>query len=154
MKINNRKNIRLMMYSFFFILFVDILCLALVEIFSTVHNYFLYLVFFAVFVITIWRILILKTLSIEISEHILSIKYSHPLSRTPDRPVLEVPLQKVRSGKIRKNIFSYFLIVNINTKRGIRSFYYRLSILSCKQIDDLRKALDSIISYRENETRL
>lgn len=143
-----------MVHSLLLILFFDMLCLAFIGKIPNVNHTVLYGCLLIIFVLTVWKIIMVKKISIEISEHILSIKYNHPLSRKLNFPVLEVPLHKVTSCKIEKGTINYFLLININTKRGTKRFCYNLGILSQEQCAHLKKALDFIKLYTKNETGL
>jgi hypothetical protein len=63
----------------------------------------------------------------------------------------EVPLRKVIFLKVEKGIINYIMIISINTKRGMRSFYYRLGNLPEHQGDKFKKMSD-LISYVKNRT--
>jgi len=102
-----------------------------------------------ILVLSVWHLFIVKYFQLEISEHVISIKYGHPFSKTFNFPVLEIPVEKVSSCKIEKGLINSFLVINIHSKRGIKSFYYRLGILSEKQTDNFKKVLNSIKLYNE-----
>jgi len=158
MKINNRKNTRLVMYCLFLILSLDIICLLLPGKIYGVNPRFLYTGCLAVFVLTIWRIAILRVFSIEISEHIISVKYEHLFLKTlNNKPALEIPLQKVSSYRLERGIVDSFLIIDIHTREGVKSSYYRLGILSKKQADKFKRISNTITfitSYTKNGTGL
>jgi hypothetical protein len=152
MKMNNRKEIAFAMYGFVLIILLDILFLLFAKKFIAIDKVLLYSCFFVVFMFCTWRLIMLKTFSLEVSEHILSIKYRHPL--VPNHhPVLEVPLRKVIFLKVEKGIINYIMIISINTKRGMRSFYYRLGNLPEHQGDKFKKMSD-LISYVKTEPEL
>lgn len=152
MKVNNRKEIAIAMYGFFLLLILDILFLVFATKFLILDKATLYGIFLIVFMFSIWRITLLKTFSLEVSEHILSVKYRHPLSAN-HHPVLEVPLQKVMFYKIERGLMNYIMTININTKRGMKSFYYRLGTLPKSEASKFNKMSD-LISYVKTETEL
>lgn len=124
------------MYGFFLLLVLDILFLIFAKQFIVVSKAVLYSTSLLILLFCVWRLAMLKTFSLEVSEHILSVKYEHPLSHI-HHPVLEVPLQKVLFFKVEKGIVNYFMVININTKRGMRSFYYRIGNLPEKNTEKL-----------------
>jgi len=143
MKVNNRREIALAMYGFFLLLIVDILFLIFAAKFWKIDKASLYGIFLIIFLFSIWRISLLKTFSLEVSEHILSVKYKHPLAHNHN-PVLEVPLQKVMFYRIEKGLLNYIMIININTRRGMKSFYYRLGTLPKSEASKFSKMSDFI----------
>ena len=138
MKVNNRREIAMAMYGFILLLVADLLFLIFAAKFVILDKALLYGIFLIVLLFSIWRITTLKTFSLEVSEHILSVKYKHPLAHN-NNPVLEVPLQKLISYKIEKGILSYIMIININTRKGTKSFYYRLGTLPKSEVSKFEK---------------
>lgn len=147
MKINNKREIALAMYGFFVLILMDILFLLFAPKIISISKLVLYTIFFAVFLFSLWRIVTLKIFSLEVSEHIFSVKYRHPLLQLR-HPVLEVPLQKVISLKTEKGVVNYIMVIGINTKRGIRNFYYRLGRLPENQNDNFKKISEFVASSR------
>ena len=145
MKLSNHKMIKMTMFGLFCILFLDIIFVVIAKVIDLEHS-FIYFTFVALLILVVWRMMKLKVFSIKISEHVISIKYSHPLGKRTDIPVLEVPLEKVNSYKIERGIVSNFLILNIDTNRGNKSFYYQLGILKEKENSRFRNILNSIKS--------
>lgn len=154
MKLSNRRNILITLYFLMSITVIDVICLVFLEMVFAVNKYILYSGFFTIFTLAIWRILVVKTFSIEISKYILSINYAHPLVQKSNIPVLEIPLQKIASCKIKKNAFRHFLYISIHTRRGVKSFQFKLGILHGEQADYLKKILLYIKFYSKNETEL
>jgi hypothetical protein len=149
MKLGNKKAISTMVYCLFFILSLDMV-IGIVGLLSGWKAVFFSCI--VVLVFTVWRLFKLRYFQLEISEHIISIKYKHPFSKLFNVPVLEVPIQKVQSWKIEKGLGCCFLIIKINTRRGTKGFYYRLGSLSRKQINDFKKTLDSLKSDNDTES--
>jgi len=149
MKINNQKEVAIALYLFFFIILSDIVFLIVAKKIFAISHIFLYVFFLIVFLFSLWRILTLKIFSMEVSEHIFTVKYRHPLSKFR-QPVLEVPLQKVTSLQTEKGIINYILIIGVNTRKGIRNFYYRLGRLPENQNEKFKKISEFIASSRVN----
>lgn len=145
MKINNQKEIAIAMYGFLVLIFLDILFLFLGKTIFAIPKLTLYGTFSVILIFSIWRIATLKIFSLEVSEHICTVKYRHPLMNLR-QPVLEVPIQKVISLKTEKGLINYILVIGIVTKRGIRNFYYRLGRLPENQNDKFRKISEFIAS--------
>lgn len=145
MKINNKKEVAIALYLFFFIILLDIIFLIVAKKILAISNVFLYSSFLVVLIFSLWKIITLKIFSMEVSEHIFTIKYRHPLSKV-HQPVLEIPLQKVTSLQTEKGIINYILIIGVNTRRGIRNFYYRLGRLPENQNENFRKISEYISS--------
>ncbi|KFC18001.1 hypothetical protein [Epilithonimonas lactis] len=145
MKLSNQKTTKMIMFGLFCILFLDIAFMIIAKVLDVDHI-ILDLISYLILILGIWRIMRLKVFSVEISQHVLSIKYSHPLGKKTNIPVLEVPLEKVSSYKIERGIVSNFLILNIKTNRGKKSFYYQLGILKEKEYSRFRNIFNSIKS--------
>jgi len=147
MKINNKKEIAIAMYGFFLLILVDLVFLVFAKKIFVISNLYLYGSFFTLLLFCIWKIVTLKIFSLEVSEHIFSIKYTHPLVKSR-QPALEVPLQKVISVKTEKGVMNYIMVIGINSRRGIRNFYYRLGRLPENQNDKFQKISEFIASAR------
>lgn len=147
MKINNKKEIAIAMYGFFLLILVDLVFLVFAKKIFVISNLYLYGSFFSLLLFCIWKIVTLKIFSLEVSEHIFSIKYTHPLVKSR-QPALEVPLQKVVSVKTEKGVMNYIMVIGINSRRGIRNFYYRLGRLPENQNDKFQKISEFIASAR------
>ena len=147
MKINNRKEIAFAMYAFFTLIILDIIFLVFATKIFQISKLFLYGSFLVIFIFSLWKIINLKIFSMEVSEHICTVKYRHPLIKVR-QPALEVPLQKVISLKTEKGIINYILVIGINTRRGIRNFYYNLGRLPENQNDKFKKISEFIASSR------
>ncbi len=147
MKINNRKEVAISLYLFFFIILLDIMFLIVAKKIFAISPILLYSLFLVVFAFSLWRIITLKIFSMEASEHIFTIKYRHPLSKV-HQPVLEVPIQKVISLKAEKGVINYILVISIISRKGIRNFYYRLGRLPENQNEKFRKISEFIASSR------
>ena len=147
MKINNKKEIAIAMYGFFLLILVDLVFLVFAKKIFVISNLYLYGSFFTLLLFCIWKIVTLKIFSLEVSEHIFSIKYTHPLVKSR-QPALEVPLQKVVSIKTEKGVMNYIMVIGINSRRGIRNFYYRLGRLPENQNDKFQKISEFIASAR------
>ncbi len=149
MKINNKKEVAIALNLFFFIILLDIVFLIIPKKILPISQVFLYSSFLIVLIFSLWRILTLKIFSMEVSEHIFTIKYRHPLSKV-HQPALEVPLQKVASLQTEKGVINYILIIGVNTRKGIRNFYYRLGRLPENQNEKFKKISEFIASSRLN----
>jgi len=147
MKINNRKEVAKALYLFFFIILLDIVFLIVAKKILTLPKILLYSSFLVILIFSLWRIATLKIFSMEVSEHIFTIKYRHPFSKI-HQPVLEVPIQKIISLKAEKGIINYVLVIGVNTRKGIRNFYYRLGRLPENQNEKFKKISDFIASSR------
>jgi hypothetical protein len=113
---------------------------------SIQDNLFYALVLLSISVV-IWRISILKITLLEISKHTLSIKYVHPFKQAKYAPpVLEIPLNKLESFKIKREFFAYYLEISRRSERGngVKNFYFRLGFLSGKQMINIKKIINSI----------
>ena len=148
MKINNRGEIRIAMYLFFFIILLDIAYLIVGEKIWAISPLILYSTFSIIFIFTIYKLMTLKIFSMEVSEHIISVKYMHPLLKKR-HPVLEVPLHKVVALRTTKGIITYILTISINTKRGIKNFYYNIGQLPENQIEKFRAISDFVKTFHE-----
>lgn len=137
MKISNRKEITISMYLLFILILLDITLLFFAKKIASLPNYINYIIFSAVFTFSIWKLAGLKIFMMEVTDHIISIRYNHPLLDLR-KPVLEVPLQKVVSFETEKILMSYVLIVAINTKKGTRKFYYKIGNLPQYEQEKLR----------------
>ncbi|MNK30372.1 hypothetical protein D3C87_487890 [compost metagenome] len=147
MKINNSKEVFFTMYGFLFLLILDLILLIFSTKFSYISDEYLYVFFALIFVFCIWRIATLKIFSMEVSEHIFSVKYRHPLLQN-NHPVLELPLEKVISLKAEKGILNYILLISIRSRKGIKSFYYRLGKLPENQSSKFKEISNFIHSTR------
>lgn len=135
------------MYGFFLLILVDLVFLVFAKKIFVISNLYLYGSFLSLLLFCIWKIVTLKIFSLEVSEHIFSIKYTHPLVKSR-QPALEVPLQKVVSVKTEKGVMNYIMVIGINSRRGIRNFYYRLGRLPENQNDKFQKISEFIASAR------
>lgn len=154
MKINNRKITSLLMYGLFCVLILDIASFIIIKKILDLDYWFLFGFLCLIFILAVWQFITLKVFSVEVSEHIISIKYNHPLGRKPNLPVLEVPLQKVISYKIEKGMINDFFMINIDASRGVKTFYYRLNLFTRDQQEGFHQVLNSIKPYSENEAQL
>lgn len=153
MKINNWKAVAIAMYGFFFLILMDILFLAFSKQFFNLNKTTLYGCFLVILIFSLWQIIKLKSFSIEVSEHIFSLKYNHPLFRS-QQPSLEVPLSKIISLKTEKGILNSILIISVNTKRGIRNFYYDVGKLPSTEPEKFKNLLDFMTdSYFSNDNK-
>lgn len=135
------------MYGFFLLILVDLAFLVFAKKMFAISNMYLYGSFFTILLFCIWKIVTLKIFSLEVSEHIFTIKYTHPLVKSR-QPALEVPLQKVISIKTEKGVTNYIMVIGINSRRGIRNFYYRLGRLPKNQNEKFKKISEFIASAR------
>ncbi|WP_139166573.1 hypothetical protein [Epilithonimonas hungarica] len=101
--------------------------------------------------VIIWKLIRFKIVILDISEHIVSIKTRHPFSRSINFPQMEVPLHKIFSCHLKDELLTTFLIVNIHTKNNVRSFYYKLGILSGKSANDFKKVLEILKTYKKEQ---
>ncbi|MDP9956107.1 hypothetical protein J2X97_001744 [Epilithonimonas hungarica] len=150
MKINNRRKTILAVYGFSFILLLDFIFLFFADRFLKMNDTTLYVICFIIFLLASWRLITLKLFSLEITEHIISVKYGNLFSQLK-RPVLEVPLQKVVSLKIDKEIMDRILLISIKSKRGIRNFHYRIGSISNTEAEKFEKIKNIIKASSINE---
>lgn len=142
MKLSNKKNIRITMYILLLLLFLDIVFLCTAKVFFKVNNNLVYILLFLIFVMIVWKLSVLKVTEVDISEHIISVKLRRPfLQIRKVTPVLEVPIDKIESCKMRKGFMDSFLVITINTKKRKRIFYYRMGFLTKRQIENYQKCL-------------
>lgn len=135
------------MYGFLFLLLLDLILLIFSFKISFISDEFVYVFFALIFGFCVWRIAILKIFSMEVSEHIFSVKYRHPLLQD-NHPVLELPLEKVISLKTEKGVINYILLISIRSRKGIKSFYYRLGKLPENQSGKFKEISNFIHSTR------
>ena len=154
MKINNRREIRISMYLFFFIILLDIAYLIAGKKIWAISPVILYSTFLLIFIFTVYKLMTLKVFYMEVSQHIISVKYMHPLLKKK-HPVLEVPLRKVFALETTKGIITYILTISIHTKRGIKNFYYNIGQLPENQIEKFRAISDFVkTSHDQNRSEL
>lgn len=75
---DNKKEASAMMYGFFLLIAADILFLIFAKKKLEIPAQFLYSIFLIIFAFCIWKIATIRILSLEVSEHVLSVKYNHP----------------------------------------------------------------------------
>ena len=150
MKINNQKEIAFAMYGFFLLIFLDILFLVFSKHITSFSKNTVYACFLVILLFCIWRIFKLKIFSMEASDHIFSIKYTHPLKKSR-KPALEVPINKIVSFKTEKGIINYVLVVSLSTKRGIRNFYYEIGQLPENQFERFKSISEYVKTIHFNE---
>jgi len=138
MKITNRKEITISMYLLFSLILLDITLLFFAKKIAGSPNYINYTIFSAVFLFSLWKLVGLKIFMMEVTDHIISIRYNHPLLDLR-KTVLEVPMQKVVSFEIEKILLSYIVIVAISTKKGTRKFYYKIGNLPQYEQEKFRR---------------
>lgn len=138
----------MMMFALFCVLLLDVICLMIIRILEIEHVT-IFPIFWMILILGVWSLMHLRFFLIEISEHVISIRYVHPFKKRTNITVLEVPLEKVISYKIERGILSNFLILDIDTNRGKRSFYYQIGILKKKESNRFRNLLNSIKSLPE-----
>lgn len=151
MKISNRREIVLAMYGFLLLIIADILFLIFANNIPILDNETTYAIFLAILIFSVWRITLLKTFSLEISEHILSVKYRHPLAKK-NNPVLEVPLHKVMHYQMEKVMLNNFITININTRKGLKHFYYKIGSLPKSEVSKLEKISDFISDMKKTKS--
>lgn len=143
---SNTKETSAMMYGFLLLILADIVFIIFAEtIFE--EDQILYGIFMLILLFSVWRIIKLRSFSLEASQHVLSVKYHHPLTRSK-KPVLEVPLQKVLSFNIEKGMIDNDLVISIKTRRGIRSFSYSMGAIAEKNIKKLNYISEFIHNSR------
>jgi len=153
MKINNRKEIAIAMYGFFLLIILDILFLIFAIQFLKISKMAIYGCFLVILVLALYNLIKLRNFSLEVSEHIFSVKYGHPLLKNL-HPVLEVPIHKIISLKTEKGIIAYILIISVSTKRGIRNFYYKIGQLPENQFERFKEITDSVKDTHINNQNL
>lgn len=137
MKVSNQTQIRLLLCGYLILLLIDIVFLKFGSIVIAVNQSLLYTVFALTALFIIWRISLLRSFELETTEHIFSIKYGHPLSGEL-KQIIEVPLQKILFLKIEKGLINNFLIVSINSKKGMKNFYFRTGLRTDKELETLK----------------
>lgn len=135
------------MYGFVFLLILDLILMFFLTKFSSISDEYLYVFFALIFIFCIWQIATLKIFSMEVSEHIFSVKYRHPLIQKR-HPVLELPLEKVISLKTEKGLINYILLISIKSRKGIKNFYYNLGKLPENQSSKFKEISNFIHSTR------
>lgn len=153
-KVSNKKKTIIVTYCLFCILAIDLLCLLFINKMQQASGTLLCVSLLLIFGLILWRIVYTKAFSIEVSEYLISIKYGHPFSKALNFPVLEVPFEKVASYRIERGFVDHYLIVNIQSKRGKKSFYFRVGILYGKQTERLKKVLNRVTLPKANDTGL
>ncbi|WEK70476.1 MAG: hypothetical protein P0Y62_02755 [Candidatus Chryseobacterium colombiense] len=112
-----------------------------------IQDLYFYIGLFFSISIVIWRLSLLKVILLEISKHSLLIKYTHPIKQAKyELPTLEIPLSKLESFKITREFFVYYLEISRRSERGngVKNFYFRLGVLSEKQMKNIRKIINTI----------
>lgn len=135
------------MYGFLFLMVLDLAVLMFSKRFSSNIDEYIYISIALIFGFCVWRIAILKIFSMEVSEHIFSVKYRHPLEHN-NHPVLELPLEKVISVKTEKGILNHILLISIRSRKGIKNFYYRLGKLPENQPGKFKEISNFIYSSK------
>ena len=138
------------MYGFLFIILLDLFFLFFAQQFFKIDDMVLYIACFIVFIFALWRLTTLKVFFLEVSDHIISVKYGNPLSQLR-RPVLEVPLRKIVSLKTENGFMDDAILISIKSKRGIRNFQYRIGNLSSTEVEKFNKIKDIIKASSINE---
>lgn len=145
MKVDNQRSVQIKVYILSFILLVVIFSIILIE---QMKGLMVGVgILFSIGVL--WKLSRLRIVLMDVSEHIVSIKARHQFSRGISFPQMEVPLHKIFSCHLKDELLTTFLIVNIHTKNNVRSFYYKLGILSGKSANDFKKALEILKTYKE-----
>lgn len=129
------------------LLLVSISSLLLLKKLLYIQDHIFYILLFFCISFVIWRISLLKVILLEISRNTLLIKYAHPLKQTRhESPTLEIPLNKLESFKITREFFVYYLEISRRSERenGVKNFYFRLGLLSEKQMINIRKIINNI----------
>ena len=111
MKVNNKKNIQITLYLLILLLLFSILLTGIFYIVIPV-NYGITIFVLLISILSLLKLIMLKTFSIEVSEHFISIKQTRLVSKRIEFPTLEVPLQKGFSFKIKKKHYQLFLHSN------------------------------------------
>src|SRR6218665_1981360 len=153
MKINNRRKTILAMYGLLFLILLDLVFLIFAEQIFKIDDMVIYCSCAIIFVLVLWRLITIKFISVEVSEHIISVKYGHPFSQIR-KPVLEVPLHKVISLKTKKGIMDHMLLIGINSRRGIRNFHYKIGNLSKSEAEKITNIKEFIKSYSIKDNAL
>lgn len=143
MKLNNRKKVVVTMYLFIIIIVLDILFILSSKYFSIIDKKLLYIIGSLLLIFSIKKLIYLRATSIEVSNHIISVTYGHPLYKIR-KPVLELPLRKVLSLKIEKIGLQNVATITIRTKKGVRHFRYSLGTLSSDDVKKLSKIKEFI----------
>lgn len=147
-EITSRKSIRITIGIILMLCTVSILCLLLAKDLLYTHTPFLFYSLLLLIVFAgVWRMSILKVIMLEISKYNLMVKYTHPLKQIRyEPPVLEIPLKKLDSFTITREFFVYYLVINRKSEKGngVKNFYFRLGLLSGKQIKKIREILNTV----------
>lgn len=129
------------------LLLLSILSLFLLKNLLYIQDLHFYVLLFFSISLVIWRLSLLKVILLEISKHSLSVKYTHPLKAAKyELTTLEIPLNKLESFKITQEFFVYYLEISRRSERGngVKNFYFRLGVLSEKQMKSIRKIINTI----------
>lgn len=146
-EIPSRKNFTNILGILITLLLISISILLVLKNLLYIQDLHFYILLFLSISIMIWRISLLKVILLEISKNTLLIKYVHPLKKNQyELPALEIPLHKLKSFKITKEFFVYYLEISRGSERGngVKNFYFRLGLLSEKQMANIREIINAI----------
>lgn len=142
-----RKNFTSIIGILITLLLISISILFVLKNLFYIQDLHFYILLFLSISILIWRISLLKVILLEVSRNTLLIKYAHPLKKKQyELPALEIPLHKLNSFKITREFFVYYLEISRKSERGngVKNFYFRLGLLSEKQIANIKEIITSI----------
>ena len=146
-EIPSRKNFTNILGILITLFLISISILLVLKNLLYIQDLHFYILLFLSISIMIWRISLLKVILLEISKNTLLIKYVHPLKKKQyELPALEIPLHKLKSFKITREFFVYYLEISRGSERGngIKNFYFRLGLLSEKQMANIREIINAI----------
>lgn len=108
-----------------------------------------------VFFALLFKLLRIRSLFMEVTEHVISISHKRLFAVKKIRiPQLEVPLEKIISCNMNRYFLNYFLAISIDTKNGTKTSYYNLGMLSKRGIGKFQNAIESIKNHKSYDSGL
>ncbi|PIF46470.1 hypothetical protein CLU96_3506 [Chryseobacterium sp. 52] len=107
-----------------------------------------------IFCILILRFSILRSFVIEITEHIIVIKYYHPVLPRHYTPVLEMPITEINNFQLDRLMAMNFFKIVISKRNKYRIFCYRLDRISKDQLIILQREINSVLSNHNKKAYL
>lgn len=99
--------------------------------------------------LVVYRFSLLRHINFRISDSIICIRLRYPLASRSRASVLEFPINKILSCKVERGIISSFLMLKIDTQRGVKNRYYKLGFLDKAQLDKIQIILNFLTKYDE-----
>ena len=151
MSINNKKaamrTIWLIMAAIIICLFCLLLCLLF-----RIHDIEVYAILSLLISALTFRLITLKYFRLEISEELISFKYSHPLLENYKPADLELPWYKINVCQIEKHMLFHYICIGVSGKKRNKMFHYSLGFLSKVSIHKISDSLNSARLHYEKKT--